>query len=51
MGEDATLNAGDAIEYGMEVTNTGNTCLVDVDVRDSEAGTLHCPVSYAGLLL
>ncbi|CAM9970720.1 unnamed protein product, partial [Ectocarpus sp. 12 AP-2014] len=34
LGEDGALNAGDVIEYSLNVANTGNTCLMDIHVTD-----------------
>lgn len=47
-GEDGVLNAGDGIEYRMDVTNAGNTCLMDVQVDDGGLTTIPCHTEYAG---
>lgn len=47
-GEDGTLNADDILEYSLTVTNTGSTCLMDVDISDTELATIDCDVRYEG---
>lgn len=47
-GDDGVLNAGDGIEYRMDVINTGNTCLMDVKVGDGGLTTIPCHTEYAG---
>lgn len=47
-GEDDVLNAGDVIEYSMEVSNTGNTCLQEVNITDNGMATVTCGVAYTG---
>ena len=37
--------AGDTIDYGYELTNTGNSALTDVAVTDSLVGSVNCPSS------
>lgn len=49
-GEDGVLNAGDTIEYTMNVTNTGNTCLVGVLVTNDGIGSIECDAWYPGKL-
>ncbi|CAM9249880.1 unnamed protein product, partial [Hapterophycus canaliculatus] len=44
-GEDRFLKAGDLIEYKLDVTNTGNTCLIDVSVGDGGM-SVQCDVLY-----
>lgn len=46
-GEDRFLSAGDVIEYSLDVTNTGNTCLKDVSISD-EGMSIDCDVRYTG---
>lgn len=47
LGEDRVLNAGDVIEYSLDVTNTGNTCLMDIHVSD-DTMSVGCDVWYRG---
>lgn len=47
-GTDGVLNAGDNIEYIMEVTNTGSACLMDVTLKDEAMTTIACAVEYKG---
>lgn len=47
-GGDGVLNAGDTIEYNMNVTNSGNTCLMDVRVMDVGMASIECDAWYPG---
>lgn len=47
-GEDGRLNAGDVAKYSMQVSNPGNTCLMDIAVRDEDGGEISCDESYKG---
>lgn len=47
-GEDGVLTAGDTIEYNMNVTNTGNTCLMGVRVMDDGMASIECKARYPG---
>lgn len=47
LGEDGVLNAGDVIEYSLDVANTGNTCLMDIHVKD-DTMSVGCDVWYRG---
>lgn len=47
-GEDGTLNAGDVAMYSMQVSNPGNTCLMDIAVRDKDDRVITCDESYKG---
>ena len=47
-GEDARLNAGDVAKYSMQVSNPGNTCLMDIAARDEDARAISCDESYKG---
>ncbi|CAM9230892.1 unnamed protein product [Scytosiphon promiscuus] len=44
-GGDGLLCAGDVIEYSLDVTNTGNTCLMNVSISD-EGMSIECDVWY-----
>lgn len=37
-GDNDIVEAGDAIDYQMEISNTGNTCLEDLVVTDLRLG-------------
>lgn len=48
-GEDGALNVGDVVQYSMRVSNPGNTCLMDIAVRDKvDDKILPCDESYKG---
>lgn len=47
LGEDGVLNAGDVIEYSLDVTNTGNTCLMDIHITD-DTMSVGCDVWHRG---
>lgn len=47
-GEDGVVNAGDPIEYNMNVTNTGNTCLMGLRVMDKGMASIQCDAWYPG---
>lgn len=48
-GDDGFVEAGDTIEYEMEISNTGNTCLEDVVVQHlSLGGDNECEVHDTG---
>lgn len=47
-GEDGRLNAGDVAKYSMQVSNPGNTCLMDIAVRDEDVRAVSCDESYKG---
>lgn len=47
-GADQIANAGDTVSLVYTITNTGNTCLRDVEVVDPSAGELLCSSEYSG---
>lgn len=48
-GDNDILEAGDSILYTMEISNTGNTCLLDVETSDLLVGAaIHCDTSSTG---
>ena len=47
-GIDAVSSAGDLITAVHTITNTGNTCLRDVEVSDLDIGGLSCSSGFEG---